>query len=99
MMMMMTELDPILVDFIPELECLIPPARVCDKVTYSPLINGQLHRALTEQDIGTLVVTGGETDICVLATPSGRRSWLQIILVKDALWSSAVKPTTRSFNS
>jgi nicotinamidase-related amidase len=40
--------------------------------------------------VNTLVITGGETDVCVLATMLGAIDWgFRIILVTDALCSSA----------
>jgi nicotinamidase-related amidase len=88
-MMTTSELDPVLVDLVPDLKRLVPPARIFDKTTYSPWTSGRLHNALLRQDIGTLVVTGGETDICVLATALGAIDLgYRVILLKDALWST-----------
>ena len=40
--------------------------------------------------IDTLVITGGETDVCVLSTMLGAIDWgFRVILVTDALCSSA----------
>jgi nicotinamidase-related amidase len=88
-MMTTSELDPVLVDLVPDLKRLVPPARIFDKTTYSPWTSGRLHNALLRQDIGTLVVTGGETDICVLATTLGAIDLgYRVVLLKDALWST-----------
>ncbi|YCI04761.1 cysteine hydrolase [Ensifer sp. D2-11] len=88
-MMTTTQLDPVLVDLVPDLKRLVPPARIFDKRTYSPWTNGRLHSALLHQDIGTLVVTGGETDICVLAATLGAIDLgYKVILLKDAVCSA-----------
>lgn len=88
-MMTTSELDPALVDLVPDLKRLVPPARLFDKTTYSPWTSGRLHTALLHQGIGTLVVTGGETDICVLATTLGAVDLgYKVVLLKDALWST-----------
>lgn len=56
---------------LPELAAFTPPAIVFDKRTYSPWIDGRLNALLRGQDVETLVITGGETDVCVLATALG----------------------------
>lgn len=52
---------------LPELQELIPPAQVVDKRVYSPFAEPQLHRNLQERGIDSVIVSGGETDVCVLA--------------------------------
>ena len=45
---------------------------------------------LRDAGVDTLVITGGETDVCVLATMLGAIDWgFRVILVTDALCSSA----------
>ncbi|WOS61947.1 cysteine hydrolase family protein [Sinorhizobium fredii] len=84
-----TQLDPDLVDLVPDLRKLTPPAHILDKTTYSPWTDGRLHGALTRQDIGTLVVTGSETDVCVLAATLGAIDLgYKVILLKDAVCST-----------
>lgn len=49
-----------------------------------------LHLQLKGPGIDTIVITGGETDVCVLATMLGAIDWgFRAILVTDALYSSA----------
>lgn len=49
-----------------------------------------LHLQLKGPGIDTIVITGGETDVCVLATMLGAIDWgFRAILVTDALCSSA----------
>ncbi|NLR97030.1 cysteine hydrolase [Rhizobium sp. P38BS-XIX] len=69
--MTLERIDRRLVDVVPELARFVPPARTFDKMTYSPWTDGRLHRTLQEEGIQTLVVTGGETDVCVLAAVLG----------------------------
>ena len=46
--------------------------------------------AAAQRGIDTVIITGGETDVCVLATMLGAIDWgFRIILVTDALCSSA----------
>ncbi len=58
-------------DMRPNLQILIPPARILDKCTYSPGITGRLERTLGLGSVGTVVVTGGEPDVFVMATMLG----------------------------
>lgn len=59
--------DPRLLELIPELQELVPPAVVIDKQVYSPFHDGRLAPHLRERGIDSLVVSGTETDICALA--------------------------------
>jgi len=83
-------LDPELLKLIDPLASLVPPARVWDKSVYSPFFASALHRMLQTENVNTLVVTGGETDICVLATVLDAIDYgYRIILPRDALCSSS----------
>ncbi|MCS3893376.1 nicotinamidase-related amidase [Bradyrhizobium japonicum USDA 38] len=88
--MTIDNLGPEMVDLVPELARFVPPARTFDKFVYSPWIGSALHAQLGEADVKTVIVTGGETDVCVLATVLGAVDWgFRVILVADALCSSA----------
>jgi len=78
------------VRLVPELEKFTPPAAVLDKRVYSPWTEGALDAHLQQIDIDTLIISGGETDICVLATALGAidRGY-RVILARDALCSSS----------
>ena len=52
----------------PELSVLCPPATVTDKTRYSAFAGGGLFPHLHQREVGTLIVSGSETDVCVLAT-------------------------------
>lgn len=66
-----------MIDVIPELAAFIPPACLVDKRVYSPWVETDLERRLEKLGIDTLVISGGETDVCVLADrPRRRRSGL-----------------------
>jgi nicotinamidase-related amidase len=83
-------LAPEMVDLIPSLRSLVPPGRYFDKQTYSPWINGRLHRILASEKVTELVITGGETDVCVLAATLGAIDLgYRVILLKDAVCSGA----------
>jgi nicotinamidase-related amidase len=78
------------VNLIPELDSLVPPARVVDKRVYSPWMDPTLQSLLQEGGVDTLVVTGGESDVCVLATVLGAidRGY-RVVVASDAICSSA----------
>ncbi|MGW9229579.1 cysteine hydrolase family protein [Pseudorhizobium sp. NPDC055634] len=79
-----------MVDLLPELRELVPPATVFDKAVYSPWMDGRLHRHLQEQDVTTLVISGGETDVCVLGAVTGAVDLgYSILLLKDAICSAS----------
>jgi nicotinamidase-related amidase len=83
-------IDPGLLGLMPELAKFVPPARMLDKPVYSAFATGKLHRELRRARINTLIISGGETDVCVLSTIlSAIDLGYRIIVVKDALCSSS----------
>lgn len=83
-------LDDDYLRLLPELEVFTPPALVFDKTVYSPWVDGRLHTLLRSDKIDTLVISGGETEICVLATVMGAVDLgYRVIVVRDAICSSA----------
>jgi nicotinamidase-related amidase len=81
--------DPALLELVEPLNRLVPPARVLDKTVYSAFANPQLAGALRRNGIDKLIVTGGETDVCVLATVMSAIDYgFRVILPTDALCSS-----------
>ncbi|MDB5409061.1 MAG: cysteine hydrolase [Rhodospirillales bacterium] len=79
-----------MVKLVPELARLVPPAAVVDKWVYSPWTDETLHSCLRARRADTLVITGGETDVCVLGTVLGAvdRGY-RVVVVTDALCSSS----------
>ncbi len=68
----------------------IPPARVIDKMHFSAFAGSSLMSTLTEISTDALVVTGAETDVCVLATILHAVDLgLRVIVVQDAICSSS----------
>jgi nicotinamidase-related amidase len=83
-------LDPTLLELLPSLEKLVPPATVIDKTRYSAFVEPSLHRLLQERRADGLVVTGSETDVCVLATVLGAVDLgYAVTVVTDAVCSSS----------
>lgn len=83
-------LDPRLIDLMPELARFAPPAWVVDKPVYSAFAGRRLVALLAERRVDTLVVTGAETDVCVLSTILGAIDLgFFVIIVRDAVCSSS----------
>lgn len=79
-----------MIDLVPTLARFTPPAHIFDKHVYSPWTGTNLHLQLHHRKVDTVIITGGETDICVLGTVLGAIDWgFRVILVTDALCSSA----------
>ena len=88
--MTIDRLGPEMIDLVPDLAQFVPPARIFDKPVYSPWTGSDLHLRLRERSVDTIIVTGSETEVCVLATMLGAIDWgFRVILVTDALCSSA----------
>lgn len=83
-------IDPGLLDLTSALQRYVPPAVVFDKPVYSAFSNPQLHAFLQSKHVHTLIVTGAETDVCVLSSIlSALDLGYRIVVAKDALCSSA----------
>jgi nicotinamidase-related amidase len=83
-------LDPRLLELLPPLARLVPPAVVIDKSRYSAFSTPRLHAYLAERRADGLIVTGSETDVCVLATVlSAVDHGYRVVLVHDAVCSSS----------
>jgi nicotinamidase-related amidase len=88
--MTIDQLGPEMIALVPELARSVPPARTYDKHVYSPWTGRDLHEQLRSAGIDTVIITVGETDVCVPATMLGAIDWgFRVILVTDALCSSA----------
>jgi nicotinamidase-related amidase len=76
-------------DLVPELQRFAPPALIVDKPGYSAFTSPRLYPFLIERKVGTVIVSGTETDVCVLATALGAVDLgFRVVIVEDALCSS-----------
>ena len=83
-------IDRRLLELVPPLARLAPPAAVIDKRLYSPFSEPALHRHLREREIDSLVITGAETDVYVLAAVMDAVDLgYRTVLASDALCSSS----------
>jgi nicotinamidase-related amidase len=77
-------------ELVPALRQFVPPARVIDKPAYSAFTGSPLASLLSDKGISTLVITGSETDACVLATVLHAVDLgFRVVIVEDALCSSS----------
>jgi nicotinamidase-related amidase len=75
---------------LPALRRFVPPAEVIDKPAYSAFAESPLAAFLFDRRVGTLVITGAETDVCVLATVLDAVDLgFRVIVVENALCSSS----------
>jgi nicotinamidase-related amidase len=85
-----SQLAPAQLDVVPPLGRLAPPATILDKPAYSAFAESRLLAFLREKNIEALIVTGSETDVCVLATVLDAVDLgFRVIVVEDALCSSS----------
>ncbi|MBV9523414.1 MAG: cysteine hydrolase [Alphaproteobacteria bacterium] len=83
-------LDPRYLELVPPLRELVPPAVILDKPVYSPFARRPLLDLLRRRGVDSLVVSGGETDVCVLAAVMDAVDHgYRVILAADALCSSS----------
>lgn len=88
--MTLERLDPAMLELAAPLARFVPPAGVVDKRVYSPWPEGRLLRRLSDAHVDTLVISGGETDVCVLATVLGAVDYgYRVVIATDAVCSSS----------
>jgi nicotinamidase-related amidase len=84
------QIDPQLLELLPPLARLAPPATVIDKTRYSAFVGSHLLAHLRDRQADGLMITGSETDVCVLATVLGAVDLgYRVIVVRDAICSSS----------
>ena len=88
--MTVESLGPDAVDLLPPLKALVPPAEVVDKRVYSPWVEPGLRERLRVRGVDTLVITGAETDVCVLGAVLGAVDLgYRVVVSTDAICSSS----------
>jgi nicotinamidase-related amidase len=81
-----------MIDLVPELMTFVPPAEVVDKGTYSAYGSESFGAALRRRGADTLVFSGLETDVCVMASifETVDRG-LRTVVVSDAVTSASAR--------
>jgi nicotinamidase-related amidase len=86
--MTQSHIDPGLLELVEPLRALVPPAYQLDKPAYSAFSSQRLLPGLRRRGIETLIVTGDETDVCVMATViAAVDHGFRVVLPTDALCS------------
>jgi nicotinamidase-related amidase len=86
----LSRIDPVLIELVPSLARFVPPAVVVDKRVYSPFVERGLLQLLRKRHTDALIITGAETDVCVLAAVLGAVDFgYRVVLVTDAICSSS----------
>ena len=84
------KLPPSQIELIDELQKFLPPAAQLDKSRYSAFAGSSLHNQLRAKNVGTIIVSGVETDVCVLSTVlSAVDIGYRVVVLQDALCSSS----------
>lgn len=82
--------DPDLLNLVSPLDRLVPPATIVDRPVYSGFASPKLRALLTDRKIDSLIISGAETDVCVLATVMGAVDrGFRVVIAADALCSSS----------
>jgi len=77
-------------DLVPDLARYVPPAAVVDRLAYSAFFRSPLANFLTERGVRTVILSGAETDVCVLSTAlDAVNIGFRVVIVEDALCSSS----------
>lgn len=83
-------LDDSQIELLPSLARLAPPAYVVDKSTYSAFSAPALPQWLALHRVDGLIVTGAETDVCILSTVLAAVEFgYRVIVVTDGVCSSS----------
>ena len=83
-------LAPAQLDLVPELARYAPPAVIIDKPAYSAFFRSPLADFLSERHVETVIVSGAETDVCVLSTVlDAVNIGYRVVILQDCLCSSS----------
>jgi nicotinamidase-related amidase len=83
-------IDPQLLDLLEPLQQFVPPAQIVDKPRYSAFLASPLQSVLREHGVDTLIISGAETDVCVLSTVlTAVDLGYRVIVASDAVCSSS----------
>lgn len=86
---LLERMDPALLDLMPEFLPFVPPAEVADKRTFSSFTDGDFAERLKRRGADTLILTGVETDMCVLGTAfDAVDRGYRVVIATDAVASS-----------
>lgn len=77
-------------DLVAPLARFVPPASILDKPAYSAFAGSGLAAMLLQKEISAVIITGSETDVCVLSSVlSAVDHGFRVIVAEDGLCSSS----------
>ncbi|MFZ5791666.1 MAG: cysteine hydrolase family protein [Pseudomonadota bacterium] len=86
---LLERMDPAMLDLMPEFRPFVPPAEISDKRTFSSFADGDFAERLRQRRADTLILTGVETDMCVLGTAfDAVDRGYRVVIATDAVASS-----------
>lgn len=86
----LSRIEPGLLELLPPLQMFMPPATVFDKARFSAFTAPGLAEKLRKLQVDTLILSGAESDICVLATAlAGLDLDYRIVIATDAICSAS----------
>ena len=84
------QIDPAMLELMAPLNLFVPPARVIEKPRYSAFSTPETEMALQQIGADAVIVSGAESDMCVLATVLAAVDLgYPVIVAEDAVCSSA----------
>jgi len=84
------EIDPDAVELMAPLKLFVPPAMVLDKTRYAAFSNPELQNRLKAMSAEALIVSGAESDVCVLSTVLAAVDLgYPVVIATDAVCSSS----------
>jgi nicotinamidase-related amidase len=82
--------EPALLELMPPLPVFVPPAVVHDKARFSAFSAPGLRERLSNAQVDTIILSGAESDMCVLATALGGLDLgYRIVIAADAICSAS----------
>jgi len=83
-------MDAAMFDLMEPFAGFVPPAEVCDKTTFSAFASADFAASLARRGTETLILSGVETEVCVLATAlDAVDRGLHVVLATDGLTSGS----------
>ncbi len=86
----LSRMDPALLDLVPDLAARARPEAILDKRSHGGWESPAFAEAIARRQASTLVLTGVESDVCVLALAFGATDrGYRVVIVEDAVASSS----------
>jgi nicotinamidase-related amidase len=85
-----SQVEPILLELMPPLPMFVPPAAIFDKARFSAFTAPGLGQHIAKLQGNTVILSGAETEMCVLATALGALDLgFRVVIARDAICSAS----------